>query len=119
MALMDPFQLFQTTLSGLMNSQLGNATASVAQNGTTEAGQAVPAQLAFNLSTLLSLLLSFSALRDWVKLIVIGGAIETCRRSAMRLWSTFMESFWLTASFDENDSSYSKFARHSSCTCSG
>ncbi len=83
-----------------------NATASVAQNAT--AASSAPLASPLNLSTLISLLLSFSALRDWLKLIVIGGVIETCRRTCLRLWSSFIESFWITASFDENDPSYSE-----------
>lgn len=61
-----------------------------------------------NLPTVLSFLLSFSALRDWLKLLVIGGTIETCRRLCMQLWVSFIESFWITACFEERDVSYSK-----------
>ena len=107
---MDPAVLIQTTLSGLgllsaaTNSM--NATSSAANSTAPANGQGL-FDAPFSISTILSLLLSFSALRDWLKLIVIGGAIETCRRSCMRLWSSVIESFWITASFDEHDQSYS------------
>ena len=101
---MDPLQILQTTLAGLMSgSQLNNT---VAQNETASAAAETAAPL--NLSTLLSFLLSFSALRDWLKLFIIGGAIETCRRTCISLWAWFMESFWITACLDERDMSYSK-----------
>ena len=76
---------------------------------TTHPAEGIAAAIPSNLPGLLSLLLSFSALRDWVKLFVIGGAIETSRRCLMMAWSAFLESFWLTACFDDNDMSYSEF----------
>lgn len=107
---MDPVQLFQFALSGLFNTgdaQAANAT--VASNATNSA-TGMDAMSSLNLPGILSLLLSFSALRDWVKLFVIGGAIESARRCLMMVWAWIIESFWLTACFDETDMSYSKFA---------
>lgn len=110
---MDPIQLIQTTLNGFGliagGLEMPNATSSAGiPNATTSNGTPNLSAMSFDLSTILSLLLSFSALRDWLKLIIIGGAIETCRRCCLRLWSTFIESFWITACFEQTDSSYSE-----------
>ncbi|PCH36314.1 nucleoside triphosphate hydrolase protein [Wolfiporia cocos MD-104 SS10] len=59
-----------------------------------------------NIPSLLSTLLSFSALREWFKLFIIGGAIETCRRYYSNLWNWVVERFWLQVTFDEDDCSY-------------
>ncbi|RDB23454.1 putative mitochondrial chaperone BCS1-B [Hypsizygus marmoreus] len=57
-------------------------------------------------SSLLTLLFSFSALRDWLKLIVIGGVFESCRRLATTAYRRFIDSFFITATFDQGDDSY-------------
>jgi hypothetical protein len=57
-------------------------------------------------SSLISLLLTFPALRDWLKLIVIGGILETCRRSFFSIWNSIVASFFITAQFQDDDDSY-------------
>ncbi|KAJ7091466.1 P-loop containing nucleoside triphosphate hydrolase protein, partial [Mycena belliarum] len=57
-------------------------------------------------SSLVALLFSFGALRDWIKLIVFGGVLETLRRFFFSLYYKVISSVWITAHFDENDSSY-------------
>ena len=104
---MDPSLLLQTALSGLGLTQTADQNATVPTNGTMPSTTASPPASPTDLTSLLTLLLSFSALRDWIKLFVIGGAIETCRRSCMKLWSNFVEAFWITACFEERDESYS------------
>ncbi|KAG7089762.1 hypothetical protein E1B28_011416 [Marasmius oreades] len=59
-----------------------------------------------NLSSFIGLFFSFSALRDWLKLIVIGGVIETCRRSLFMLYDKAMRSFWMNAYFEDEDAVY-------------
>ncbi|KAI0769155.1 P-loop containing nucleoside triphosphate hydrolase protein [Irpex lacteus] len=100
---MDPVQLIQASLVGLLQGGQSNVTASTNSTEPTPGSTGLPP---LNFSSIVSFLLTFAALRDWLKLIVIGGVIETCRRGGMRLWATFVESFWLTACFDENDVSY-------------
>ncbi|KAF8645067.1 hypothetical protein AX16_008125 [Volvariella volvacea WC 439] len=55
---------------------------------------------------LVKLLFSFSALRDWLKLIVIGGFFESCRRLASYLYRKIVDSFFLTVTFTEDDDSF-------------
>ncbi|KAG1725761.1 P-loop containing nucleoside triphosphate hydrolase protein [Suillus lakei] len=58
------------------------------------------------LGPLISFILSISALRDWAKLLIIGSFFETCRRLLATLWSSTIDSFFLTASFEDHDDSY-------------
>ncbi|KIK61469.1 hypothetical protein GYMLUDRAFT_243643, partial [Collybiopsis luxurians FD-317 M1] len=58
---------------------------------------------------IISLLFASSALRDWLKLIVIGGFFETCRRLATTSYSELLSSFRLEALFDDDDPTYGKF----------
>lgn len=106
---MDPAQLFQFALSGLFNTGNAQAANATVTGNTTTPSTGMDAMSSLNLPGILSLLLSFSALRDWIKLFVIGGAIESARRCLMMVWAWIIESFWLTACFDETDMSYSKF----------
>ncbi|KAG1774116.1 P-loop containing nucleoside triphosphate hydrolase protein [Suillus placidus] len=55
---------------------------------------------------LISFILSISALRDWAKLLIIGSFFETCRRLLATIWSSTIDSFFLTASFEDHDDSY-------------
>ncbi|KZV96772.1 P-loop containing nucleoside triphosphate hydrolase protein [Exidia glandulosa HHB12029] len=74
-------------------------------NSTTTTETAAPT-LPTSFSDVFALLMTFHALRDWLKLIVLGGALETCRRLVFGTWAAFISSFFLTAHFEENDTSY-------------
>ncbi|KIM34089.1 hypothetical protein M408DRAFT_90304 [Serendipita vermifera MAFF 305830] len=47
-----------------------------------------------------------SAVQDTVKLVVIGGTVETARRISSSAWSGFVDSFFLTAHFSQDDVPY-------------
>ncbi|KAL4243022.1 AAA ATPase family protein [Abortiporus biennis] len=83
------------------NNSVSNSDPSI--NGTISLSSPTPVS---TLPQLIAMLVSFSALREWLKLIFIGGAIETLRRSIFRLWDATIESLWITASFDQDDSSF-------------
>lgn len=91
--------LIQQVLSTI--TDLKNVTVPDTANGTSTPSP-------FTLGSLLSLLLSLSALGDWLKLIVLGGLLETCRRLLFSSYDKFIESFFITANFQEGDSSYGK-----------
>ncbi|KAE9397180.1 P-loop containing nucleoside triphosphate hydrolase protein [Gymnopus androsaceus JB14] len=83
---------FQTAnLSGFFSSGSTNATL------TSESP---------NLFAMLPLLFTSSAIRDWAKLIVIGGIFETCRRFASNSYSDLLSSFRIEAVFDDDDPTY-------------
>ncbi|KIK56980.1 hypothetical protein GYMLUDRAFT_247260 [Collybiopsis luxurians FD-317 M1] len=46
------------------------------------------------------------ALQDTLKLVVIGGTVETARRASMSAWNGFIDSFFLTAHFSQEDYPY-------------
>ncbi|PBK71451.1 P-loop containing nucleoside triphosphate hydrolase protein [Armillaria solidipes] len=96
----------QQILGGLV--PLLNSTVVEVTNTTSALPQATVAPLSIpaDLSSLISLLFSFSALRDWLKLIVLGGFFETCRRVIFTQYAKFVDAFHITATFDEDDPSY-------------
>ncbi|KAJ7777297.1 P-loop containing nucleoside triphosphate hydrolase protein [Mycena metata] len=59
------------------------------------------------LSNILSPLgMSGGAIQDTLKLVVIGGTVETARRASVSAWNGFVDSFFLTAHFSEEDYPY-------------
>nr|GAT56571.1 predicted protein [Mycena chlorophos] len=46
------------------------------------------------------------AVQDTLKLVVIGGTMETARRASVSAWNGFVDSFFLTATFSEEDYPY-------------
>ena len=109
---MDPTEILQKAVSLLATlSQDGSLNVTASTNSTTSADTttgATAATAAMGISSLITMLLSFSALRDWLKLFVIGGMIESCRRILLLGWKTVLESLWISATFDCDDDSYSK-----------
>ncbi|THU97685.1 P-loop containing nucleoside triphosphate hydrolase protein [Dendrothele bispora CBS 962.96] len=49
---------------------------------------------------------STGALQDTLKLVVIGGTMETARRVSVSAWNGFIDSFFLTAHFSQEDYPY-------------
>ncbi|EJD05988.1 P-loop containing nucleoside triphosphate hydrolase protein [Fomitiporia mediterranea MF3/22] len=47
-----------------------------------------------------------NSLVDGMKLVVLGGTVETARRISSSAWSSFVNSFFLTAHFSEEDYPY-------------
>ncbi|KAG6879051.1 hypothetical protein C0992_005540 [Termitomyces sp. T32_za158] len=46
------------------------------------------------------------AIQDTLKLVVIGGTVETARRVSVSAWNGFIDSFYLTAHFSQEDYPY-------------
>ncbi|KAF8639044.1 hypothetical protein AX17_001767 [Amanita inopinata Kibby_2008] len=65
-----------------------------------------PAPAASDFSSFISVLFSLSALHDWLKLIIIGGLLETCRRLVSIFYQKADELIFITATFEEGDQSY-------------
>ncbi|KAJ3819463.1 P-loop containing nucleoside triphosphate hydrolase protein [Lentinula raphanica] len=49
---------------------------------------------------------SSAGMIDGMKLVVLGGTVETARRMGSRAWNHFVNSFFLTAHFSEDDYPY-------------
>ncbi|EGN97067.1 hypothetical protein SERLA73DRAFT_111855 [Serpula lacrymans var. lacrymans S7.3] len=47
-----------------------------------------------------------NAIQDTLKLVVIGGTVETARRASVSAWNGFVDSFFLTAHFSQEDYPY-------------
>ncbi|KAI0271129.1 P-loop containing nucleoside triphosphate hydrolase protein [Russula aff. rugulosa BPL654] len=47
-----------------------------------------------------------NSIQDTLKLVVIGGTVETARRASMSAWNGFVDSFYLTAHFSQEDYPY-------------
>ncbi|KAI0676152.1 P-loop containing nucleoside triphosphate hydrolase protein [Trametes maxima] len=62
------------------------------------------------MQTLKSLLSPLSGnsnpIQDTLKLVVIGGTVETARRASVSAWNGFIDSFFLTAHFSQEDYPY-------------
>ena len=104
---MDTLEVLQKVASAFATSFASNTT--ISANFTSQPLPTTTSAFSATVSSLISVFLSFSALRDWIKLIIVGGLIESARRLCFGLWYYTLESVWITASFDEDDSSYGKF----------
>ncbi|KAI6041332.1 P-loop containing nucleoside triphosphate hydrolase protein [Pisolithus marmoratus] len=89
--------------------QLALAAASfnhtIAVNGSTPSN-VLPSGPLKRLAAITSMLVSMSALRDWALLLVIGSLFEVARRSLSSFWTSLVDAFFITATFDEDDASY-------------
>lgn len=61
---------------------------------------------ASDLHTLISTVLSLAALSDWLKLFVVGGLFQWCRRYSFSFRDWVVDTLWITATFDAKDDSY-------------
>jgi chaperone BCS1 len=73
------------------------------QNATTGS---TPLKLPTDFSSLVTFIYSFSALHDYLKIIVLGGALETLRRLSSASYSGIVDYFFLTATFESDDLSF-------------
>ena len=51
---------------------------------------------------------TLSSMPEWLNLIIVGGIIEISRRLFYNLWDLAINSFWVTISFDDEDTAYSE-----------
>jgi len=102
-----PFLLVQQVFTALTTKPNTCLDPRVAVNGTISQGQTQPdSSFPTDISSLITFLLSFSALGDWIKLIVLGSTLETFRRLAFHFYYKLYNSLFITATFEEDDSSY-------------
>ncbi|KAH0836762.1 hypothetical protein J3R83DRAFT_8510 [Lanmaoa asiatica] len=81
--------------------------AAASTNGTNEVNATSAPRGPLDLMTsTFKMLFSASALRDWAVLLVIGSLFETARRLLAALWYWLINSFFITAVFEEEDVSY-------------
>ncbi|KAI0272544.1 P-loop containing nucleoside triphosphate hydrolase protein [Gloeopeniophorella convolvens] len=91
----------------LLNSSVGGVPDFSSMNATQNATASdVPLKMPTDISSLIAFIYSFAALRDYFKLIVLGGALETLRRLYSTSYTSFMDRFFITASFESDDDSF-------------
>ena len=95
-------------MESLLPQFLTNILAVEPANNATSPTVAGPSSLPISTS-LLGLLFSFSALRDWLKLFFIGGFFESCRRLAYAIYYKVVHQFYITAEFHEDDNCYGPY----------
>jgi len=90
----------ETTTMSVQNNTLMNATT---QNATATA---TTVKMPTDFSSLLAFIYSFSALQDYIKLVVLGGAFETLRRLYSASYKGITDRFFVTATFESDDASF-------------
>lgn len=59
-----------------------------------------------SIATLATVFLSFTGVQDWIKLFLIGGVLETCRRTILQGWQNILDLVWITVDLEDGDDSY-------------
>jgi len=95
----------------LLNNSIetsGSQTQNITMFNVTQNATAVDTALKMptDVSSLITFIYSFSALRDYLKLIVLGGALETLRRLYSASYSSLVDRFFITATFESEDLSF-------------
>lgn len=96
-----------TLVNNSVETTLNSTFADTAQNATVSA-----APFPTDFSSLMAFIYSISDLRDYAKLIVLGGAFETLRRIYSSSYSSIWERFIITATFDSEDLAFSEQPFH-------
>ena len=72
----------------------------MAFENTTDIAGSLPE---FPITTLTTLLSSFTGLQGWLTLILIGSVFRICQRIAPHAWDAILDLFWVTIEFDQLD----------------
>ncbi|KAF9038499.1 P-loop containing nucleoside triphosphate hydrolase protein [Panaeolus papilionaceus] len=99
-------QFFSAFVGPRQNELFQCINATVSNSTTVPAANLGATAFPTDITSLISLFASFSALREWLKIIVFGGILETLRRLAFHFYYKTYNSFFITARFDEEDTSY-------------
>ncbi|KAH9852608.1 P-loop containing nucleoside triphosphate hydrolase protein [Lenzites betulinus] len=103
---MDAISVLQTVMSAIQSGSMNLTVPDASAAGNTTHPTAAASVASFSplqIPSLISMLLSFSAVRDWLKLLLLGAVVETCRRLMTRSYYGIINYFWITATFDGND----------------
>jgi chaperone BCS1 len=84
-------------------SRQSNGSSATA-NASLAGGEFLPISGAAFISSLLSI----SAMVQWLKLLVLGGIFEACRRGLLRLYRFFLDYLFITVDIADTDPCYSE-----------
>jgi mitochondrial chaperone BCS1 len=114
-SVIQPFLMLLNNSVGAQGSQTQNITLfNATQNATAEAA---PLKMPTDVSSLITFIYSFSALRDYLKLIVLGGALETLRRLYSASYAGLVDRFFITATFESEDLSFGGYRFFVAANC--
>ncbi len=98
---------FQAVIAALGGGIANQLNASIAPNTTLIPTPATASSLPWSdMSSLLTFILSFNGLSDWLKLFILGGLVESARRLVTTAYNSFLESFLITVHFEGDDVPY-------------
>lgn len=106
---MDAVTVLQTVLSAIQTGSIGGLNVSDVISsanvtvGTTTSSLAATSFSPLQIPALVFKLWTVSAVRDWLKLLLMGAALEFCRRSVTTSWDAIRNYFWITVTLDEGD----------------
>ena len=109
-SLLQLISVFQPLLM-MLNNSIENPT-SLSQNATllsttqNVTASSTPLKLPPDFSSLVTFIYSFSALHDYLKIVVLGSALETLRRLSSASYTSLVDRFFLTATFESGDLSF-------------
>ncbi|KAI0047937.1 P-loop containing nucleoside triphosphate hydrolase protein [Auriscalpium vulgare] len=98
--------LVSPILSILNGSDAAAAINATVSNATMTGASSAPMGTPSDLTSLIAWINSFSALRDYFKLIILGGAFETLRRFYSFSYVSLVDRFYISASFESDDSAF-------------
>ena len=104
---MDAAQVLQAVFSIIQPGGIapGASPALEGTNGTSQPPSAPATSLPTSLPQIVLALLSLAAVRDWIKLLLLGSFLEFARRGLMKGWERLVDNIWVVATFEFSDDS--------------
>ncbi|PIL24720.1 transporter [Ganoderma sinense ZZ0214-1] len=104
---MDAAQFLQTVLSVIPNPQYETPLAippGVSAGPSTSQSPVLegPTAALMNLPQLIVSIFSMAAFWDWMKLLLLGAFLESCRRRSAEVWAKLVDCMWVTGEFQSN-----------------
>lgn len=93
-------------IQSIFNTVANASMASGVLDVASESDEVIPASMPRDFAAVITLLLSFGALRDYVKILVLGSLLETARRLATSAYDFILGSFVYTFHFEGHEIPY-------------
>ena len=101
-----PFLMLLNNIVGTVTPDLQTQNITLFNATQNTMVDAAPSKMSTDFSSLITFLYSSSALSGYLKLIVLGGALETFRRLSSASYANLVDWFLITATFESDDSSF-------------
>ena len=93
--------VFSIIQPGVVDPGASPATPGI--NGTPQSTSTPANPSSTSLPQIILMLLSLAAVRDWIKLLILGSLLEVARRGLMKGWERLIDSIWVVATFEFSD----------------